>query len=42
VTPDGQRFVMVKASEQPAVPSQLNIVVGWFAELKSRIPVTKQ
>ena len=42
VTPDGQRFVMVKASEQPAVPSQLNIVVGWFAELKSRVPVTKQ
>jgi serine/threonine-protein kinase len=41
VTPDGQRFVMIKMSE-PSAPSQLNIVVGWFAELESRVPVTQQ
>ena len=37
VTPDGQRFVMIKTEEEEA--KQLNIVLNWFEELKERVPV---
>ena len=36
VTPDGQRFVMVKQPETSA--SQINIVLNWFEELKRLVP----
>jgi hypothetical protein len=36
VTPDGQRFVMIKKSEKPEV--ELVIVLNWFEELKRLAP----
>ncbi len=39
VSPDGQRFLMVKPSEQGAAPTQINVVLNWFEELKRRVPV---
>jgi eukaryotic-like serine/threonine-protein kinase len=38
VSPDGQRFLMVKANEQEAAPTQINVVLNWFEELKRRVP----
>jgi serine/threonine-protein kinase len=40
VSPDGQRFLMLKPSES-AEPTQINVVLNWFEELKRRVP-TKQ
>jgi hypothetical protein len=34
VTPDGRRFVMVKASDEELQPSVIAIVEGWYEELK--------
>jgi eukaryotic-like serine/threonine-protein kinase len=40
VSPDGRRFLMVKPTEQTqAVPTQINVVLNWFEELKRRVPV---
>ena len=36
VTPDGQRFVMVKQPETSA--TQINVVLNWFEELKRLVP----
>ncbi len=37
--PDGQRFLMLKPSEQEqAAPTQINVVLNWFEELKRRVP----
>jgi Tol biopolymer transport system component len=41
VSRDGQRFLMVQASEQQAAP-QLNVVLNWFDELKRRAPAAKE
>ena len=39
VSPDGQRFLMLKPSEQAATaPTQINVVLNWFEELKRRVP----
>jgi eukaryotic-like serine/threonine-protein kinase len=39
VSPDGQRFLMLKPTEQAqASPTQINIVLNWFEELKRRVP----
>jgi Tol biopolymer transport system component len=39
VSPDGQRFLMVKPSEpEGAAPTQINVVLNWFEELKRRVP----
>jgi Tol biopolymer transport system component len=39
VSPDGQRFLMLKpASAQEAAPTQINIVLNWFEELKQKAP----
>jgi len=39
VSPDGQRFLMVKPSEQEqAAPTKINVVLNWFEELKRRVP----
>jgi hypothetical protein len=43
VSPDGQRFFMLKPSEQEAAaPTQINIVLNWFEELKRRVPTDKK
>jgi Tol biopolymer transport system component len=39
VTPDGQRFLMVReVPQQPARVSQMVLVQNWFEELKQRVP----
>jgi len=38
VTPDGQRFLMVKAGEQETEAMQINVVLNWFEELKRLVP----
>jgi hypothetical protein len=40
VSPDGQRFLMLKSVEQPA--TQINIVLNWFEELKEKVPTGKK
>jgi len=43
VSPDGQRFLMLKSSEQSqAAPTQINVVSNWFEELKQKVPVGKK
>ena len=37
VSADGQRFLMLQPSEQPA--TQVNVVLNWFEDLKRRVPV---
>ena len=41
VSRDGQRFPMVKASEQTEAATQINVVLNWFEELKRRVPTGK-
>ncbi len=41
VAPDGQRFLMLKASEQEAAATQINVVLNWFEELNRRVPTGK-
>jgi serine/threonine-protein kinase len=37
--PDGQRFLMLKATEQQETAlTQINVVLNWFEELKRRVP----
>ena len=39
VSPDGQRFLMLKPVEsQTSAPAQINVVLNWFEELKRRVP----
>ncbi len=40
VSPDGQRFVMIKeSSDQGEKPlTQINVVLNWFEELKRLVP----
>ncbi len=37
VSPDGQRFVMIKGLDREAAPLQLVLVPDWFDELKARL-----
>jgi eukaryotic-like serine/threonine-protein kinase len=41
VAPDGKRFLMIKnvGSAVASQPDQLNVVVNWIDELKTRVPV---
>jgi len=41
VSPDGQRFLMVKASDQESVATQLNVVLNWSDELRRLVPAGK-
>jgi serine/threonine-protein kinase len=42
VSPDGQRFLMVKPVEQEqAAPTQINVVLNWTEELKRLVPMRK-
>jgi hypothetical protein len=39
VSPDGQRFLMLKPVEQAqAAPTQINVVLNWTEELKRLVP----
>jgi Tol biopolymer transport system component len=42
VSPDGQRFLMVKPSEQETATTQINVVLNWFEELKQKVPAGKK
>ena len=42
VSPDGQRFLMIKQSEEAAAPTQINVVLNWFEELKQKVPTGKK
>jgi hypothetical protein len=42
VSSDGQRFLMLKPSEQEAAAlTHINVVLNWFEELKRRVPPAK-
>jgi serine/threonine-protein kinase len=38
ISPDGQRFLMVKANEQSQAAAQINVVLNFTEELKRRVP----
>jgi serine/threonine-protein kinase len=38
VSPDGQRFLMLKGSDQAASMNQIVVVQNWFTELQQRVP----
>jgi Tol biopolymer transport system component len=43
VSPDGQRFLMLKYNEEAqAAPVQINVVLNWFEELKQKVPTGKK
>jgi serine/threonine protein kinase/Tol biopolymer transport system component len=43
VSPDGQRFLMLKPAEQAqAGQTQINVVLNWFEELKQKVPTGKK
>jgi serine/threonine-protein kinase len=42
VSPDGQRFLMINASEQEQASTQINVVQNWFEELERRVPTGKK
>jgi hypothetical protein len=41
VSPDGQRFLMLKAGQQAQTPDQINVVVNWTEELRQKVPTGK-
>jgi hypothetical protein len=42
VSPDGQRFLMLKSTESDTnAPTQINVVLNWFEELKKKVPTGK-
>ena len=42
IAPDGQRFIMIKESEEQARPTQINVVLNWFDELHRLVPSAGQ
>jgi serine/threonine-protein kinase len=43
VSADGNRFLMLKPSESTeAAPTQINVVLNWFEELKQKVPIGKK
>jgi eukaryotic-like serine/threonine-protein kinase len=43
VSPDGQSFLMLKTIEQvEGAPTQINVVLNWFEELKQKVPTGKK
>jgi len=40
VTADGQRFAMIDTSKNPK-PTQIDVIVNWFDELKRKVPVER-
>ncbi|HLJ24494.1 MAG TPA: winged helix-turn-helix domain-containing protein [Candidatus Acidoferrales bacterium] len=42
VTPDSQRFLMLRAAESERYASQINVVLNWSEELKEKVSATKR
>ena len=42
VSRDGQRFLIVKESQEEQPPTQINVVLNWFEELKRLVPTKAQ
>ena len=42
VTPDGWRFLMIRASEQESAPTQLNVVLNWSDEVRRLVPAGRK
>ncbi len=42
VAPDGQRFLMIKSSEQESAAAQLNVVLNWSDEVRRLVPAGKR
>ena len=42
VSLDGQRFLMVKETDQNIAAAQINVVLNWFEELQRRVPAEKK
>jgi eukaryotic-like serine/threonine-protein kinase len=42
VSPDGQRFLMVKPGGRDQAPTQINVVPNWFDELKRKVPTRQK
>jgi len=42
VSSNGQRFLMVKDSEQVTSAAQINVVLNWSEEPKRRVPTGKK
>jgi hypothetical protein len=40
VSPDGQRFLMLKAGQQSA--GEISVVLNWPEELKQKVPTEKK
>lgn len=38
VAADGQRFVMMEETKSDPAPTQLNLILNWFQELKRLVP----
>jgi serine/threonine protein kinase/Tol biopolymer transport system component len=38
LAPDGERFLMLQENEPPPPPTQYNVVLNWFEELKRLVP----
>ncbi len=38
ISPDGQRFLMIKEAEEEEGESQIHVVLNWFEELKRLVP----
>src|SRR6185295_3495778 len=39
ISPDGKRFLMIKAPGQKTANSTINVVLNWFTELQQRVPL---
>jgi Tol biopolymer transport system component/tRNA A-37 threonylcarbamoyl transferase component Bud32 len=42
VSPDGERFLLLKPVEQDQAATQINVVLNWFEELKQKVPTGKK
>jgi serine/threonine-protein kinase len=42
ISPDGQRFLMLKPGGQDQAATQINVVLNWFEELKQKVPTGKK
>jgi Tol biopolymer transport system component len=43
VSPDGQRFLMLRpVGSAEAAPTQINVVLNWFEELRQKVPTAKK
>ena len=38
ISPDGQRFLMIKEADEEEGQGQINVVLNWFEELKRLVP----